>query len=268
MECIGFKETAIKYFQSYLSNRKFFVAPENVFSDAALINCGVPQGSILGLLLLLIYINYLPQALNETGSYLFADDTCFFYQDKDVEKTEEVLSKEFLSLCEWFIDNTVSYQFILGMIIQKQFLYRIKSPPKLSISYGDYSLKQHNTAEYLGSYLDSNHHGESMSCRVLKEISTKVNFLWRQSNYLNYPSRRLLSNNLIQPHFDYGCTSWYPLLSKNLKTKSQIAQNKYICFCLELQPRGHINPSHFRKTNWLPVEGRLELCISTIHYCF
>ena len=78
---------------------------ENVSSDAGLINCGVPKGSILGLLLFLIYLNDLPQALSETGSYLYADDTCIFYQDKDIETIEKVLNKEFSSLCEWFIDN-------------------------------------------------------------------------------------------------------------------------------------------------------------------
>ena len=113
MECIGFKESVIKWFQSYLSNRKLFVTLENIFLDAGLINCGVPQGSISGplLFLYLIYINDLPQALNETGSYLYADDTCIFYQDKDVEKIERVLNKEFLSLCEWFIDNKLSIHF-------------------------------------------------------------------------------------------------------------------------------------------------------------
>ena len=45
VECIDFKESVIKWFQSYLSNRKFFVTLENVFPDAGLINCGVPQGS-------------------------------------------------------------------------------------------------------------------------------------------------------------------------------------------------------------------------------
>ena len=100
MECIGFKESIIKWFQSYLSNRKFFVTLENVFSDAGLINCVVPQGFILRLLLFLIYINDLPQALNETESHLYADDTCIFYQDKDVEKIGRVLNKEFSSLCE------------------------------------------------------------------------------------------------------------------------------------------------------------------------
>ena len=90
----------------YLSNRKFFVTLENVVSDAGLINCCVLQGSILGSLLFLLYINDLPQALSETGSYLYADDTCIIYQDKGVEKIEKVLNKEFPSLCEWFIGNS------------------------------------------------------------------------------------------------------------------------------------------------------------------
>ena len=51
---------------------------------------------------------------------------------------------------------------------------------------GDYSLKQHRTVEYLGCYLDSDLNGKSMACRVLKKINTELNFLWRQSNYLNY----------------------------------------------------------------------------------
>ena len=69
----------------------------------------------------------------------------------------------------------------------------------------DYYLKQHKTVEYLG-YSDLN--GESVDRRVLEKINTKLNLLLRQSNYLNYSSRRLLYNALIQAHFDYGCPSW------------------------------------------------------------
>ena len=88
--------------------QKAFVTLESVFSDAGLINCGVLQESILGLLLFLIYISDLPQALNETGSYLYVDNTWIFYQDRDVEKIEKVLNNEFSSLCEQFIDNKLS----------------------------------------------------------------------------------------------------------------------------------------------------------------
>ena len=141
----------------------------------------------------------------------------------------------------------------------------MKSPPKPNV-YGDYSLKQHNTLECLGCYLDSNLLGESMACRVLAKINIKLNFLWRHSNYLNYSSRRFLCNALVQLPFEYGCTSWYPVLSKILKTKLQIAQNKCICFYLELPPRSHINASHFRKINWLLVWTQSRAMY--FHYCF
>ena len=72
----------------------------------------------------------------------------------------------------------------------------------------DYYLKQHRTVVYLGCYPDSDLSGESMARRVLKKINTKLNLLLRQSNYLNYPFRRLVYNALTQAQFDYGCTSW------------------------------------------------------------
>ena len=74
--------------------------------------------------------------------------------------------------------------------------------------------------------------------------------------------RRLLCNALIQPHFDHGCSLWFPLLKTNLKLKHHKAQNKCIRFCLNLPPRFHIDPSHFRKINRLPVSDRVEYCIA------
>ena len=73
---------------------------EGVFSEEGLIICGVPQSSILGPLLFLIYIDDLLEALSETASNLYADDTRIYYQDKDIQKIETILNKEFSSLCE------------------------------------------------------------------------------------------------------------------------------------------------------------------------
>ena len=94
---------------------------------------------------------------------------------------EKDLNKEFSSLCEWFIDIKLSSH--VGDDKKKNFFQK-KNPPKLSLSYRDYCLKQLNTVEYLGRYLDYNLNGESMGRRVVENISVKLNFLWRQSNYL------------------------------------------------------------------------------------
>ena len=99
MKYFGFWASVIKMFESYLSNRKFLVCID-VFSEAGTLKYGVPQGSILGPLLFLLYVNDLPQSLSDAGSYLYADDTCIFYQHEDVKKIENVLNKEFSSLCQ------------------------------------------------------------------------------------------------------------------------------------------------------------------------
>ena len=86
-----------------------------------------------------------------------------------------------------------------------------------------------------------------MASKVLKKINAKLKFLYRKTTYLTPAYRRLLCNGVIQPDFDYGCSSWFPLL--NLKLKLQKAQNKCIRLCLNLPPRSHIDLLHFRKTN-------------------
>ena len=101
-----------------------------------------------------------------------------------------------------------------------------------------------------------------MASKVLKKINAKLKFLYCQSRYQTLAYKRLLSNALIQPHFNYGCSSWFPLLKKKLKLKLQKAQNKCICFCLNLPRRSHIDPCHFRKINWLPIVDRVEYCIA------
>ena len=80
--------------------QKFFCDTKRCLFRYWTINCGIH-----GSLLFLIYKDDLPQVLNETGSYCYADETCIFYQDKDAEKVGKELNTEFLSLCEWFIDK-------------------------------------------------------------------------------------------------------------------------------------------------------------------
>ena len=86
MKYFGSRVSVIKWFESYLSNRKFLVCMDNVFSEAGTLKYGAPQGSILGPLLFLLYVNDLPQSLSDAGSYFCADGTCIFYQNEDVKK--------------------------------------------------------------------------------------------------------------------------------------------------------------------------------------
>ena len=86
MKHFGLWASVIKWVESYLSNRKFLVCIDNIFSEAGTLKYGVPQGSILGPLLFLLYVNDLPQSLSDAGSYLYADGTYIFYQHEEVKK--------------------------------------------------------------------------------------------------------------------------------------------------------------------------------------
>ena len=88
---IGFSDHSVKWFQSYLSNCKFTVNLENFFSKVSSMSCSVPQGSILGPLLFLIYINDMPITV-KCYLFLYADDTCLVLQSKNVKDIKKQLN--------------------------------------------------------------------------------------------------------------------------------------------------------------------------------
>ena len=109
----------------------------------------------------LLYVNDFPQSLSDTGSYLYADDTCIFFQHEDVKKIENVSSKTFSSLCQWFIDNKLSIHFQEDK--NKSILFsKTRGLKVINISFGGLYIKQHETVEYLTCQLDSKLSGEAM----------------------------------------------------------------------------------------------------------
>ena len=104
----GIRGSALDWFRSYLSNRQQFVTHNYVSSDTKAIKCGVPQGSILGPLLFLIYINDLANFCQYTLPILFADDSNLFINGTDVRKIELELNEELRNIASWLKINKLS----------------------------------------------------------------------------------------------------------------------------------------------------------------
>ena len=261
MECLGFSKDITLWFKSYLSNRKFKVNLNQIFSEPGNLLCGVPQGSILGPLLFLLYINDMPQSVN-CELLLYADDTCLIFQHNDIKEIENQLNKKFSLICDWFVDNKLSIHF--GEDKTKSILFsskrKIKKASPLNIQYKDIEIKQYSKVTYIGCILDETLSGESTAIHVINKVNSRLRFLYKQNKFLDIPLRRLLCNAMIQPFFDYACNAWYPNLNKKLKKRLQAAQNKCIRFCLKLGDSTNIETIEFEKINWLPIQERVNQC--------
>ena len=108
LELYGIKGQALNLLKSYLTNRKQKCQIKNVFSSEHLIKCGVPQGSILGPLLFLLYINDLPHCLSKTKPRLFADDTNLTASANSVTDLEAAVNSDLENLRKWLIANKLS----------------------------------------------------------------------------------------------------------------------------------------------------------------
>ena len=139
---IGFSKHTVNLFQSYLCNRSFLVSLGNNFSKPASVSYGVPQGSILGPLSFLIYVNDISQTV-KCDLFLYVDDTCLACQHNDISKIENQLSEDFCNICDWFVDKKLSIHF--GEDKTKSVLFaskfKRKNIKKLHIKYGDIQTK-------------------------------------------------------------------------------------------------------------------------------
>ena len=131
LKAIIFSESIIEWFKSYVSERMFLINIENELSEFGKISCGEQEGSILGPLLFLIYINNMPQAVSST-LLLYVDDSCILYQHKDVMKTERRLNEGLKTFVTSLLKT--NWVFIVVRIRQNLFFLQANGEQKISFN--------------------------------------------------------------------------------------------------------------------------------------
>ena len=127
----GFRGIINSWFSSYLKNRTQTTQVDRHISDKAVVGCGVPQGSVLGPLLFLLYVNDIHRCSNKLRFYLFADDTNILYADKNLKDLETTVNNELQNLYNWLTANKLTLNikksnFVISHPYQKrldQFLF-------------------------------------------------------------------------------------------------------------------------------------------------
>ena len=195
LEHNGIRGDALKWFRSYLTNRKQYVSLNGECSESKHITCGVPQGSCLGPLLFLIYINDLPNISEVLHFYLFVDDTNIYYEAETIKKLETVINRELRKLDTWLIVNMLSLN-----IAKTKFLvfHPYNKPMKQMIT-----LKIHKKAisesEYI-KYLDMVDSTRSWNIhidKISKTISRATGLLYKIRPFVNNKTLKMLYYSLV-----------------------------------------------------------------------
>ena len=150
LEHYGIRGVAKDWFQSYLNSRFQTVVIGNVTSTSKENKYGVPQGSVLGPTLFLMYINDISNCLNKSIPTIFADGTCIFFQDDDIDNLVFTINSELREVSSWLIANRLTLNVDKSNIV----LFQNKSKLKLDISLNGEKLKQTAFVKYLGVLID------------------------------------------------------------------------------------------------------------------
>lgn len=251
--------TNVKWFMSYLTGRKQLVSVNGTESELLDITCGVPQGSILGPLLFLCYVNDMSISINRDFKLLlYADDSTIIFSHKDPDKISLMLGKGLESCSHWLVDNKLSLHLGKTECIIFGPKRKLKQVTNFQIKCNDHVIKSQTSIKYLGLDIDQQLSGEITVNSIIKKVNARLKFMYRKANCLSLETRKILTTALIQCHFDYSCSSWYAGISQTLKNKLQIAQNKTVRFIKNLGPRSSVRKEELSSVGFLNIENRVK----------
>ena len=212
LELYGVQQRELSWFKSYFSNRKQFCRVNGVDSKIGDIEIGVPQGSCLGPLLFLIFINDLPQAVQDSIVSMYADDTSLCYQSHDLTRLNKAINSDLKKLDTWLQGNKLSLNVekTHSMLIStKQKQNSIKSQNKdLDLKIRDNDLEVVKKTKYLGVQIDSSLNWKEQIKAVSSKVSRAVGFLRHAKSFLPKETLQTLYTGIVEPHFRYCCSVW------------------------------------------------------------
>ena len=210
MKIYGIKDEALLWLNSYLTDRKQQVTIDNTKSDFKPISCGVPQGSILGPLLFLLFINDLPLYTNNVFTDLYADDTTLYDIQDSLEQLENNLQSALNSLHIWCKQNGMklnSSKTKVMLVTSNQKRQRLTNE-NLDLIFNNESLNMISNDKILGVFVDNNLTWSEHIKFLTKKISSNTWLLSKIKRFLSTDHRVQFYKSYIQPHLDFCNIVW------------------------------------------------------------
>ena len=203
---------------NYLTNRFQRVRNNGLFSDWLPTHKGVPQGTVLGPLLFLLYVNDIEVSSGSVGISQYADDTCLLASDKCPEQASSILSAEMSRVVTFFEQHrlNINVSKTSFLIFRKRHLnHRCES---VSLLVNDTKISQVSSAKYLGVMLDQNLTFDAQVRQVLRKTACAIKVIYSIRDNFPRLTRLTIMNALVCSHFIYCAPLLTSITAQNLQS--------------------------------------------------
>ena len=263
LEHYGFRGNFLDFLMSFLTQRKYYVHVNGHSSDIKTVNIGVPQGSTLGPLLFLIFINDMKNCSILLKFIQFADDTTILFSSNDIDILNEILEREANKVISWFNANKL----IINVSKTSCMLFSNKRcVPQLNITLNNTVLEVQTETTFLGVVIDNKLSWKAHISFISSKISKSIAIL-RLLRY-SFPKNilRMIYMSLVFSHINYCNLIWGSANKTNLEPLFKL-QKKAVRLVNNSQYLDHTDPI-FYSLKILTIHKVFQLnCLIFIHKC-
>ena len=207
--CYGFQNQFFDWFESYLTDRQQLTLVNNIMSDLLHEDVyGVPQGSVLGPLLFLLYIDDIKSVIQNAYCHLYADDTIILKGASDPDSLIASLERELSNVDHWLSINKMTINTKKTEVIFFGNKAHLKKLDNKTVRYLDTPLKRKDKVKYLGVLFDEKMQWKYQIKNITQKASLKLGKIKAIASFLTPHTKKLLVNALVMPYFHYCSPAW------------------------------------------------------------